>query len=177
MNLPTRVSIIPLLVFLSLPVAAQTYRWIDPATGRPVVSNQPPPAGIQAKQSRQGSGTSAGDIPEALREPLQRFPVTLYGHSKCADPCDNGRRLLQARGVPYTEKWTDAPEVLEELKKLGAGESIPTLLVGRQTTLGFEVGAWNSVLDLAGYPQKPFAGYQAPAKPTPPATAAATPAR
>ena len=42
-------------------------------------------------------------FPLELRQPTQRYPVTLYTSSDCA-PCDSGRRLLQQRGIPYSER-------------------------------------------------------------------------
>jgi hypothetical protein len=68
---------------------------------------------------------------------------------------------LNERGVPFKEKVVqpESPE-MDELKKLTGGEGfVPSISVGRQSSKGFEAGAWNNLLDTAGYPKTagPFA--------------------
>ena len=132
-----------------------TYRWIDKATGQTVFSDQPPPPG--AKQVVTISGQPSGDepqIPFATRQASEKFPVTLYTAASCTDACKQARDLLNGRGVPFSEKMLKTDEENAELaKKLGSEASVPSLFVGQQSFKGLESGAWNNLLDLAGYPK------------------------
>ena len=56
-----------------------------------------------------------------LRQVATRYPVVLYTGDNCA-PCNSGRNLLNARGVPYTEKTVTTNEDAEALKRM-AGEA------------------------------------------------------
>lgn len=161
------------LLGVVLPATGETYRWVDPASGRVVISDQPPPVGVKPQQLRRSAGSGGDELPLALREPVERFPVRLYTTPACTTPCAEARLLLQARGIPHTEKSAESPELVAELKSLAGEATVPTLLVGRQAARGFQLSAWNSLLDLAGYPQRPVPGYRPP--PPPPAKPAAAP--
>jgi len=142
---------------LSTPLvnAQTTYRWIDPATGGTVISDKPPPPG--AKQIVTKTGVVRGDepqLPYATRQAAEKFPVTLYTTADCADACKQARDLLNTRGVPFAEKMLKTNEEMAELgKKLGSEAGVPSLFVGQQSFKGLESGAWNNLLDLAGYPK------------------------
>ena len=132
-----------------------TYRWVDKATGQTIYSDQPPPPG--ALQVVTMTGQSRGDegqVPYATRQAAERFPVTLYTAASCTDACKQARDLLNGRGVPFAEKMlkTDV-ESAELAKKLGSEASVPSIFVGQQSFKGLESGAWNNLLDLAGYPK------------------------
>jgi glutaredoxin len=162
------------LAALAITVAAETYRWTDPGTGKTVISNTPPPPGVQAKTRRATNPAEADStLPPALRQPVRDFPVTLFVGPSCGVPCTAARNLLGARGIPFTEKTVDSPAAVEELARVSGDKGLPTLLVGRQAITGLTEGAWQSMLDLAGYPQTPPPGYRppAPAKEPPPAAA------
>jgi hypothetical protein len=45
------------------------------------------------------------------------------------------------------------PQDIEAMEKLGHGKRLPVLTVGRQVQREFEAGAWNALLDAAGYPR------------------------
>jgi hypothetical protein len=45
------------------------------------------------------------------------------------------------------------PEDAEELKQLIGDAFVPSMKVGKQSFRGFEAGAYNNLLDLAGYPK------------------------
>ena len=145
------------IALLSAPLAGAqtTYRWIDPASGLTVFSDQAPPPG--AKQVVKTSGDErAGEpqLPYATRQAAEKFPVTLYTASNCADVCQQARGLLNGRGIPFSEKIIASPDDTAELsRKLGSEATIPSLMVGQQGFKGYEAGAWNNLLDLAGYPK------------------------
>jgi hypothetical protein len=44
-------------------------------------------------------------------------------------------------------------EINDLEKQLGSAAAVPSIIVGRQNFKGFESGAWNNLLDLAGYPK------------------------
>jgi glutaredoxin len=131
---------------------ADTYRWTD-AAGRTVVSDTPPPG--QAKDVvRSGSQASDGEtLPFAVKKAAEAFPVTLYTAADCVNECKQARDLLNGRGVPFTEKMVQKPEDARELKQLVGDVFVPALKVGNQRVRGFEAGAYDNLLDLAGYPK------------------------
>ena len=146
-----------LCLVASLAAAQTTYRWTDPASGRTVFSDQPPPAAARSSAKTSETRDEGGDAPTsyAIRAASEKFPVTLYTSPDCTDACQNGRSLLNKRGVPFREVVLqgNSPE-LEELKKLTGGEAfVPVVVVGRQNSKGFDAATWNGLLDLAGYPK------------------------
>lgn len=144
-----------ILAFASLAGAQTTYRWIDKATGQTVFSDQPPPPGT--KQVTVSEGKATGDerqLPYATRIAAEKYPVTLYTSADCAETCANARALLNGRGIPFTEMMVKNQEEAAELtKQMGTESFIPGLKVGPQNHAGYESGAWNNLLDLAGYPK------------------------
>ena len=144
------------VLFSALAGAQATYRWVDPASGLTVFSDQPPPPG--AKQVvKLGSGDAAGgepQVPYATRQAMEKFPVMLYTAATCVEMCQQARGLLNGRGVPFTEKILSTQEDSNELaSKLKSEAGVPTLFVGQQPFKGYDIAAWNNLLDLAGYPK------------------------
>lgn len=158
---------------------AQTYKWTDPATGRTVFSDRPPPAGVKARS--QGSvapldSSATDNLPFAVRQAARDFPVTFFTADKCLQDCAQARQLLVGRGIPFSETRIATREQLEELKRSTGQEGVPVLRVGQQVSGGFNTEAWNSLLDLAGYPKSAPPGYRAPAaSPAPPPAAETAP--
>ena len=129
-----------------------TYRWTDSA-GRTVVSDTPPP-GKTKNVVRNGEKADAGDgLSFATKRAMESFPVTLYTVPECLAECKNARDLLNTRGTPFTEKVLQKQEDIDELKQLVGDLFLPSLKVGKQSFRGFEAGAYNNLLDLAGYPK------------------------
>lgn len=149
---------------------AQTYRWKDPRTGRTIISDQPPPAGIKplgrsAPAAAPEGGAAGGAVPYAVREAMRDFPVRLYTAPGCKDECQQARLLLQGRGVPYSEESIVTRAAVDKLKQLSGQNGVPVLLVGQQVVVGVQQARWNQTLDLAGYPKTAYAGYRPPAPP------------
>jgi glutaredoxin len=121
--------------------------------------------------------------PPALRQAATKFPVTLYTAASCP-PCNDARRLLQQRGVPYSERLVRTEEDVRRLEQLTGARLVPAALVGRQALSGLQEQDWQGWLDTAGYPRTrmlppswqpaPATPLTAPASPT--TAAAATPA-
>jgi glutaredoxin len=142
------------LLTCSLASAQTTYQWIDPKSGTTVISDQPPPPGAKQIVKRAGEESSEPQVPYAMRQASEKFPVTLYTSANCVEGCKQARDLLNGRGIPFSEKMLKSQEEIDELgKQLGGEASVPSIFVGRQSFKGFESGAWNNLLDLAGYPK------------------------
>lgn len=155
------------LAFFTLPSHA-LYKVVAP-DGTVTYTDRPPAASVGRPVAR--GQTAAGDtaaamasLPIELRQTVARFPVTLYSSADCA-PCESGRRMLQGRGVPFTERRVSNEDDAEALNRLTGGRSVPTLTIGGQALRGFAEGDWQSYLDAAGYPRESQLprGYQAPA--------------
>lgn len=130
------------------------YRWTD-ANGRVFYTDKPPPGDARNVERKSlGDRAGSGPLPYAVQMAAKNFPVTLYT-SDCGEACDDGRKLLEARGVPYAEKAARDQHVQAELLKLTGGTSVevPVLVVGRTIVRGWEATQWHSTLDAAGYPK------------------------
>lgn len=162
-------KIIVLAAFLTgfavLPAhAAQLYRWVDP-DGRVFYTDKPPPTNARdSEKMRVNTRADEIPLPYEAKVAVKNFPVTLYT-SDCGEPCDAARKLLEARGVPFTEKNGREASVQDELKKLIGAPEVPVLLVGRSPVKGWEPGLWTAALDAAGYPKS------IPKRPAPATTA------
>lgn len=178
-----RLSGLALLVSLfAAPALAQgVYRIVGP-DGKVTFSDQPPPAATPVRSSGPvSSGAAAGaQLPFELRQVSSRYPVVLYTGRDCA-PCSTGRSLLNARGIPYTEKTIETAQDGEALKRLSGEASLPFLTIGSQQIKGFSDTEWTQFLNAAGYPKQSALppAYQRPAatplvtvRPGPSATAA-----
>lgn len=163
----TQKTILALLLALPLVVVAQgVYRWVD-KDGKVHYGDSPPPENksVQQKNLKAGTSTVTDNLPFAVRDAVQKNPVTVY-LTKCGELCDGARALLAKRGVPYTVKDPDNnPADTESLNKLAGGLEVPFLQIGDTTIRGFTEGGWNSALDAAGYPRvNPFSTPPEPKK-------------
>jgi glutaredoxin len=132
------------------------YKVVD-ANGRVTYTDRPPgtegaqqTAVVRPVAPPTAAATDAA-WPFALREPVRRYPVTLYTAADCP-PCEAARRLLQQRGIPYTEKTVKTDSDARAFDQLGAGRMVPGLGVGSRQLRGLDEAQWISYLDAAGYP-------------------------
>ncbi|MCM3563235.1 DUF4124 domain-containing protein [Hydrogenophaga intermedia] len=183
MNTRTALVIATLSLGAALPAAAQgVYRIVGP-DGRVTFSDNPPPAANAAPATpaarAAGAGGTAGGaaLPFELRQVVSRYPVLLYTGNDCA-PCNSGRNLLNARGIPYSEKTVTTPEDIEALKRLAGEASLPFLSIGAQRLRGFSDTEWTQYLNAAGYPAQSAlpSSYRRPAPSPLVAVTQATPA-
>ena len=145
------------LALASTCAAAEAYRWVDP-TGRVIITDIEPPKTAKGVAKLEGSSENTDGLPFALRKAKEDFPVTLYTAADCTTNCQQARDMLNGRGIPFTEKMLQKAEDANELKQLVGDVFIPSLKVGKQSFRGFEAGAYNNLLDLAGYPKSaPYA--------------------
>lgn len=160
------------LAAASMPLAAaQLYQWKD-AQGRTVYSDQAPPPNVRNAQQKSFKGSVIeGSESYAARTAREKNPVILYA-SACGAPCDDARKLLVERGIPFSSKDPQAsPEAQAELKKLTGQLRVPLLVIGVEKLSGFESGQWHTALDRAGYPKSALPG----SKPAPPPAPAPAP--
>jgi len=149
------------LMAVCLPASAQ-YKVIG-SDGSVTYTDRPPVTG-NARVTQLGrsdepaetaptAGTASAGLPFALRQLAARFPVTLYTSSECP-PCDAGRRLLQQRGIPYTERSVQSQDDAAALERAVGGRTVPALTVGSQALRGLSETDWMGYLDAAGYPRQ-----------------------
>lgn len=121
----------------------QQYRWVD-ERGRVQYSDVPPPASARNVQRKNLGG--------GVRQQASQGPaVTLYTAPNCELPCRDARRVLEERGIPFTEVSVPDEAPLAELKRATGAERIPALVVGSEALVGLSINAWNAALDSAGY--------------------------
>jgi glutaredoxin len=140
---------------LGLAANAQTYRWTDPATGRTMYTDIPPPGNAKNVTRVNASGSAMGDnsdLPFATRLAAQKYPIVLYTSAEC-ESCARARDLLGKRKAPFTEKLLQTEEDKAALLKLIGDAFVPSVTIGQQKIRGFDANAYNSALDLAGYPK------------------------
>jgi len=152
-------TILALLLTLPLMVAAQgVYRWVD-KDGKVHYGDSPPPENksVQQKNLKAGTSINTDNMPFAVRDAVQRNPVTAF-LTNCGEPCNGARALLAKRGVPHTVKDPENnPNDADTLTKLAGGLDVPFLQVGGQSVRGFTEDSWSSALDAGGYPRvNPF---------------------
>lgn len=146
---------LPLLPFLLIMyttlASAQLYKWVGP-DGKVNYTDTPPATGHVETKSRTASGGSGADFPYELSETVKNHPVTLYTTTNCT-PCDEGRKLLTSRGIPFTEKTVNNNDDIAQFKKISSDGQLPFLIVGRSKERGFETSVWHAALTAAGYPE------------------------
>jgi hypothetical protein len=138
---------------LIAPAAHAQFRWVAP-DGTVTYGDRPPPSGAQAIAAIPTSPPAAdAALPHALRTVASKFPVTLYSTDECR-PCQQARSHLVARGIPFSERTIRNAADADAFRRAGfSGDGLPVLAVGRERSTGFEPGAWDRLLDAAGYPQ------------------------
>jgi glutaredoxin len=141
-----------LIGLASLSAQAQMYRWTD-QQGHVHYTDSPPPKDALEGEEKHLSGNvaSGGDVPYATREAIKNAPVILFTAEACKAPCDDGRKLLNQRGIPYRDVKVDDEASRAQLKQYSASAEVPVLIVGRDVRKGFLATDWNAALDAAGY--------------------------
>ena len=158
------------LCLATFAASAQIYRWTD-SEGRVHVTDRPPPA--SAKGVRTMGRSAAADAAPSAQEPFElqqakaKYPITLYTTPGC-DACTEARKLLNARGLPFSEVSVTEDAQLQELKRVTGGTSVPAMMVGASVQRGFEPGLYERTLDVAGYPKTGTLPPRSQAAPTPP---------
>lgn len=165
------------LMCAAFAASAQLYRWTD-ERGRVHVTDTPPPPtakNVRQRSANVGSASSSSNQPYSVQHAAKNYPVTLFTAPDCG-PCGPARALLNARGVPFREVLVVDEKQAEELKKAVGSLSVPSIRVGSSVQKGFEAGAYQSLLDTAGYPRTGILPPRNQAAPKPEAKPAAKPA-
>jgi glutaredoxin len=149
-----------LRLFLALLLAsgiahAQQYRWVDEQGRIQYSDTAPPPSAkdVRKMKPRATAPAAAPQQPYELARLQKDFPVTLFTSPNCIEGCAMARAALNKRGVPFAEVQVWDEETNERLKRVSGAVEVPTLQVGITTHRGFEQGAFDSLLDSAGYPK------------------------
>ncbi|MDB5825499.1 MAG: hypothetical protein JWR21_4203 [Herminiimonas sp.] len=131
---------------------AELYKWVG-EDGKVTYSDMPPPRSARKveKKTIEISSGDATDLPFELADAKKKNPVTLYTSANCV-PCEDGRALLSARGIPFSEKTVTSTQDVARLKQLSGDAQLPVLVVGGQQRLGYDAEGWNTALTSAGYP-------------------------
>jgi glutaredoxin len=131
---------------------AELYKWVG-EDGKITYSDTPPP-GTAKKVEKKSIEISTGDttdLPFELADARKKNPVTLYTATSCV-PCEDGRALLSARGIPFSEKTVTSTQDVARLKQVSGDSQLPVLVVGSRKRQGYDAEAWNTDLTSAGYP-------------------------
>lgn len=143
------------LAILSCATAAhaQLYKWVGP-DGKVTYSDAPPPSSAKQVETKSisGGGPSTSGLPYQVAEAVRNSPVKLYTTAKCS-PCENGRKLLNTRGIPFTEKVVATQADIDQLRQISGDDQLPVMTIGRGKQNGFDPSAWNAALTYAGYPE------------------------
>jgi len=165
-----------LLLLCAGAASAQIYRWKD-ARGVTHFSDMPPAASVPvAKIDSRVGASSAPGLPFALARAVKSNPVTLFTTAQCA-ACDQGRAMLQTRGIPYAEKTVSNANDHAALRQAGSVSQLPLLLVGSGKFIGYEQTTWDAALTAANYPLQamlPPDYRQTPPRPAAPTSDAGT---
>lgn len=136
--------------------AAETYRWVDESNT--VIYSDTPPPGKQADKVKLGNNVIQTDTqPFETKEAARKNPIQFFTFPECGEPCEDAKKLLDQRGVPYTVRSTEADKLA--LQKLTGKLDIPVTIIGQRAPItGFDEARLNRALDDAGYPKSnPFA--------------------
>lgn len=117
-----------------------------------------PPAGTTSRVSTMVGGTvnevtPLDTLPVELRQTATRYPVVLYTAADCA-PCDEGRKLLTQRGIPFTEKLIINNDDVAALELAVGVRTVPALKIGSQALRSMSADEWAAYLDAARYPRE-----------------------
>ena len=142
------------LISLGTPSHAM-YKVVGP-DGKITYTDVQPSLGKAGKVTPIGSNSVTQNevsLPVELRQPVARYPVTLYVTNAC-EPCNTGRQFLRQRGVPFSERNIATTEDVDALQRLTGGREAPALTIGAQTVRGLSQEIWANYLDAAGYPRE-----------------------
>lgn len=136
---------------LALPAWA-LYKVVGP-DGKVTYTDRAPTSQPAQALKANGQSTSTESLPYELQRVADRYPVTLYSSQNC-NPCDAGRQMLKARGIPFVEKSVTTADDGRALMRAEGTEHLPVLRIGQKQLQGYAQTDWASYLDAAGYPAK-----------------------
>ncbi len=165
---PLRIALLATLALLlgtgAAGVMAQTYKVVGP-DGKVTYTDRPPAAAdIKAPpRDAAAAAASSGNLPYETRQAMGKYPVTLYATKVCPF-CDEARRSLRARGVPFNEVSVSTESDFAAFQSRFKGNTFPVIVIGSKTMTGYSAADLSGYLDAAGYPaQARLTGYSWPA--------------
>jgi len=142
------------LLVVAEAAAAQVYKWKDEHGVTHYGDTPPPRVKSDILKTDRPAPARAPVLPYELARAVQAAPVVLYTTARC-DGCDQGRALLRARGIPFSERTVNTGEDQQQLERANGGKSeLPLLLVGSRKIAGFQAAAWQDALSAAAYPKQ-----------------------
>jgi glutaredoxin len=142
------------LLVIAGAAAAQVYKWKDEHGVTHYGDTPPPRVKSDILKTDRPAPARAPVLPYELARAVQAAPVVLYTTARC-DGCDQGRALLRARGIPFSERTVNSGEDQQQLERANGGRSeLPLLLVGSRKVAGFQSTAWQDALTAAAYPRQ-----------------------
>ena len=142
--------------------ALAQYKIVGP-DGKVTYTDKPPTAAdIKIPANGGNAAPSTGGLPYETRQAMTKFPVTLYSTKDCP-VCDDARRALRQRGVPFNEYTVVTSDDFTAYKSRFNSSNFPTIIVGSKSLSGYSSTDLSGYLDAAGYPaQARLAGYSWP---------------
>ncbi|HEX4510191.1 MAG TPA: glutaredoxin domain-containing protein, partial [Burkholderiaceae bacterium] len=124
--------------------ALAQYKIVGP-DGKVTYTDKPPTAAdIKMPANGGNAAPSTGGMPYETRQAMTKFPVTLYSTKSCP-VCDDARRALRQRGVPFNEYTVVTNDDFTAYKSRFNSSNFPTIVVGSKSLSGYSSG------DLSGY--------------------------
>jgi len=137
-------------LFLATAAHAQLYKSVGP-DGKVTYSDQPPANQKQVEKKNLPGIAENNNFPPELAVVVAKNPVTLYSATACT-PCNEGRTLLKAAGVPFSEKTVETAADQEKLKQVSGDTQMPLLVIANVKFRGFNSDTWKDAIAKAGYP-------------------------
>ena len=75
------------------------------------------------------------------------MPVTIYTRTTCA-PCRTVKYFLTKKGISFTEKNIDDPDISAEFARVSDFPMVPLVLVGESKVQGLNLGLLANLLDI-----------------------------
>lgn len=142
------------LLVIAGAAAAQVYKWKDEHGVTHYGDTPPPRVKSDILKTDRPVPARAPVLPYELARAVQAAPVVLYTTVRC-DGCDQGRALLRARGIPFSERTVNSGEDQQQLERANGGRSeLPLLFIGSRKVAGFQSAAWQDALTAAAYPRQ-----------------------
>ena len=141
------------LFFIVNVQASELYRSVD-KEGKVLYSDSPFSDTDAVEALNLGNAPASDEsLSYEARKAKETFPVTLYTFPECGSACQQGRDLLNQRGIPFTEKSLTSQEDLDNYRKKIEGGTVPTITVGKTWLIGLQADQWHKEFDFAGYPK------------------------
>lgn len=115
------------------------------ATAEPPATVGPGPLPTTITTSTALPGTDPASL---LAEARREVVIDLYGASWCPH-CVRARAFLDREGIPYAYHDVDLPSNKQDLRKLNARGSVPTVKIDDQVVVGFSEGSMRRSIERA----------------------------